>query len=201
MKTLAALVPVALVCMCYSPASISAQHAERLELKSIRLGISEQEFRAEYPDVGCHTTGYPASLEADRRCAVFAVSADRHSLKTNSLLDIVGYQADIFSAHFIADKLVLASAYLTNDAYEATVGALRVKYGKEAFRRAETMQNAFGATYRNEIITWPRGQQLIEVRKHYEQPDKMFLRLFSVPYLADVQRRTNDRARKAAGGL
>lgn len=170
-----------------------------LELRSQKLGSSEQQLLAQYPNLDCHTTGGPAAAVADRRCDVSYVT--RAKSGADYMLVLADEPVLMTTWHFFDDRLGKLSFWMGTGSFEQVLAAMREKFGRESNYRRVPVQNLMGAKFTNEIAQWKRGDEAIEIERYSDDLDHMMVSLHSIGYLREAARRERDLGKRGAKRL
>lgn len=76
------------------------------------------------------------------------------------------------AASFINGRLVRLEGSTSNLSLPLLIEAFTLKYGKPTSTRTATLQNGFGATFKNEITTWRFKEGALEVNSIGDEQDE-----------------------------
>lgn len=147
---------------------------EPLELKGIRPGMTYEQLNTAVP-------GIPCSLAPKvKRCGISGgLKGTPETMNT-----LAGRSVKLWSMAFTPDMRVAAVMLsLTPADFDAVRLALEEKYGP-ATTREVPIQNRMGATFKNTVSVWKRGDAVLELEKYGGSLDRMGITLLE-PKLAD----------------
>ncbi|MDP7597656.1 MAG: hypothetical protein QGI68_19120, partial [Pseudomonadales bacterium] len=89
---------------------------------------------------------------------------------------VAGVETELLVYHFIDDKLYRISAFFEQDGYSDVKRALSAKYGNPSSTNVHEYQNAYGATFSGESLSWHRGVSSIDFIERYSKYSALFFK-------------------------
>lgn len=135
---------------CLLPFAVRAQP---IEFKGVRLGASTAQVAAA---MGSIAKSWNCAPEPDRPARVGCVFEG---------FTYAGVEAMQSYAYFDGDKLSTLVVHFPAVGFAEALGSLSTKYGKPKRRSASQLQNGFGATFEQLLVTWARGPHLLTLQR------------------------------------
>jgi hypothetical protein len=148
---------------------------DRLALKGIVPGISEDTIRASISGLQCQKTASPAT--GARQCSGLAQSVPEE------FRTFGGTTIKLLIMFFGEDgNLGSAMTVIPSNSYTSLLVAMKERFGEPTSTEQRELQNKLGATFVNETATWLKGDDKLMLQKYGSNVNDGLLRLSSAKF-------------------
>lgn len=149
--------------------------AGQLDIKGVRLGMSQNDVKA---------------LEPEIFCAAYSTSESDTACYFKGLLTYAGTRAELFVL-LKQDKVTTAWVTVDSADFENVVLAITEKLGEPSSKTTDRVQNLSGAKFDNYSFHWVRKGEILSARKYTEKITQSKISLSEFNPLDDLRKYKN----------
>ncbi len=185
---------VYLFVFCAAISKLAQAAPLELEIKGIRVGMTEAQIREKYPYIYCA----PAveNTNEDRDCHI---SGAKNRSASDYVFELATFaDRDVISWHLkISDKVGLkqAVALMESSDFDVVTSAIMVKYQKPQSISSGVVKNLTGAKLKNSVAVWRQKSNVLSVEKYALNLTTMAVTLSSQEFLRSSRKMEQEKAK------